>query len=351
MGHNMENIKKKGAGVNTDTWMFKKSPEHRAHRTLVDEFISGLSRRIGIETTQESFAGRIGNEFGSFNKWFKFVDTEKKDWSLRSYINKYGTGFASHLPKKQLISIVREQVLDWLTSNHDSHSGHFLINPSGEIVTIDKSQAFKYIGQKDEKLSTEYDPNAKFNGKNNRYYMPVYNMVMATIAKGEAKLSLSEVRKEAEAVIEKINGISPEEYIKELLPYAIFRFDAINSQEDAQSGLTRYHFLDLATKRLLSVKKDFKEFYDTLENNYTQTKASNTNSKNLGGIDLNPDILNMNVKGESSELNNITFNNINLNLDIDGFLPVIIGIASINNLGSLFDSLMNESKDSLKNTR
>lgn len=326
-------FRKKGADSD-EIWMFKKPPAHRMHRVLVDEFITGLSRRIGIETVQESYAGRIGNEFGSFNKWFNFVNNEKKDWSLRPLVNKYRENFPAHLTREQLITIVQEQVMDWLVSNHDSHSGHFMIDPNGKIVTIDKSQAFKYLGQSKERLSTDYDPNEVYNGKNNRFYMPVYNTVLKSIAKGGTALSLSDARQEVQKVIEKIKEITPEEYIQELTPYAIFRFDIINSDEDKQTGLDRYTFLDLATERLLSIEQDFNKFYADLSEDYAQpvTRTDELDPNKVGGIDLNPNALKMNIQGNAPALDVAEPKSLNVNFDIDGFRPIIIDVKPIPNV-------------------
>jgi hypothetical protein len=56
-----------------------------------------------------------------------------------------------------VLAMQKQQVLDWLTANHDSHAGNFITTEDGEIVGIDKGQAFKWFGK--DKLDPNWKPN------------------------------------------------------------------------------------------------------------------------------------------------------------------------------------------------
>jgi hypothetical protein len=63
------------------------------------------------------------------------------------------------LTASQLMDIIRNQPVDWLTANHDAHRGQWLVTPTG-IIEVDRGQAFKHWGE--DSLAKDYNPNAKF---------------------------------------------------------------------------------------------------------------------------------------------------------------------------------------------
>lgn len=139
----------------------------------------------------------------------------------------------------------REQVLDWLVSNHDSHAGQFL-RTSGQyvgsrsVIGIDKSQAFKFLG-KDE-LSTSYHPNTMEKP-------PIYNDLFSRIQAGKATFDPME----SLPTIEKIEGISRSDYKDMLQPYADARF--------GPGTAAKSDFLAAAVLRKESIRTDFQKFY------------------------------------------------------------------------------------------
>lgn len=84
-------------------------------------------------------------------------------------------------------AIQREHVVDWLISNHDGHANQFLALPDGNVVGIDKGQAFKYFGK--DRLATDYHPNQVYGEKE-----PIYN----TFWRAYAKRQLPKVQKRLE---------------------------------------------------------------------------------------------------------------------------------------------------------
>jgi hypothetical protein len=244
-----------------EVWMAKSYPEDRLHRALADVVVAKLSSRLGLETTMDAQIGVIDDEPYSFVKW---EESEGSFWEnvKQAQINSEDN-FSENISKQDLILIVREHVLDWLVSNHDAHPGHFLEKKGDGLICIDKAQAFKYIGTSNEKLSVDYDPNERYNGKNNFYYMPIYNSVWKAIVKGKTELTMSQAKQEIENVIKQVESIGDEEYFDMLESYAIFRFELINSSED--SRISKEDFMELVLKRKNEIRHDFTTFLTNLE--------------------------------------------------------------------------------------
>lgn len=90
--------------------------------------------------------------------------------------------------KKQ---VAVEHVTDWLTSNHDSYYANFLMMPDGNIVPIDKGQAWKHFPN--DKLAIGY-----MGGNMPVYYDELYQAVIShAISKEEADEIATAVLKKA----------------------------------------------------------------------------------------------------------------------------------------------------------
>jgi len=262
-------------------WMFKEYPRQRLHRALVDDVVYKTALRLRLNDSMGVAVVRIGNVFGTLVQWFD------NQGSLWSEIRQYGRNFTQHLSKETLRRIVREQVLDWLVSQHDSHGGSFL-KVGSSVRAIDKSQAYKYIGYTDnrvERLALDYNPNAGINGAGNVSYIPIYNLVLEAIRKGTCALSLEEAWQEVSSVLAEAEKLSADEYVEMLRPYAVFRFDVMHSNEEKlkSSG----EFLKLARARKEALSRDFIKFYRSLgfeiaenlnviSSSQSQTKISTT---------------------------------------------------------------------------
>ena len=68
------------------------------------------------------------------------------------------------------LQVAQEHVLDWATSNHDTHSENLVRTRDGRILSIDKEQGYRYFGDADEQLSTSYAPNRERYGEEEPYY-------------------------------------------------------------------------------------------------------------------------------------------------------------------------------------
>lgn len=116
------------------------------------------------------------------------------------------------LSDKDILDIQKHHVLDWLISNHDAHPGNFLRDEHGNLVEIDKGQAFKHFGS--DKLSANYHPNAAYGEQE-----PIYNTLLK--AAGAGKVELNDPNKgELANFISKVQGIQPDQLKAMFRPYA-----------------------------------------------------------------------------------------------------------------------------------
>lgn len=60
------------------------------------------------------------------------------------------------LSPADLHAMQQEQIFDWMVSNFDTHSGQWIRLPDGQLVSVDKGQAFKFFGN--DKLDWNYVP-------------------------------------------------------------------------------------------------------------------------------------------------------------------------------------------------
>ncbi len=145
------------------------------------------------------------------------------------------------LQPDQIRSLLRERVIDWVIANHDSKAGNFLKLPNGEIVGIDKEQAFKLIGS--DKLSLDYKPNPS---------PPIYNALFHKWVANEIDLDPNAML----PYIETVENILPDDWIAAVQPY----IDAMH----AESGKSKMLLADAILQRKHSVRKDFEIFFTSL---------------------------------------------------------------------------------------
>lgn len=148
-------------------------------------------------------------------------------------------------PQEQL-DVASEHVLDWVTSNHDSHSANLMKVPGGGIVGIDKEQAFRFF--KDDKLSTDYAPNVGENP-------PFYNQFWKDWADNKPGITDFDPQKMLSA-IEKVEKLDDAGYEAALKKY----FDALPPEDKAAQP----NFVQAALDRKKNVRKDFEKFVTDL---------------------------------------------------------------------------------------
>ena len=228
-----------------DKWLFKPvSEEFRGHG---DDVAYRIGRLIDPESIEVRFIeldvpGR-GKLKGSIQKWRTDLQNE---FDFRDAI-------VENLSGSELEQLQREQVIDWLISNHDAHGKQFLRLKNGQVKGIDKGQLFKFIG--DDRLSINYHPNRSFGEKE-----PFYNSVMRAWMDGKIKMDLQTTYKH----ISRIEQITDDVYIELLKPYAKRRF--------SKQPLKLKQFYETALIRKNNLRQDFEEFYTELLRKRTNDK-------------------------------------------------------------------------------
>jgi len=147
------------------------------------------------------------------------------------------------LSPQEIHDIAEEHVVDWLTSQHDSHSKNFLRTSDGRIIGVDKEQGYRFFGK--DKLSADYHPNQQENA-------PFYNQMWKDWAAGKIDYDPTKLA----PAIAKATAIPPNDFYRALRPYAQLRFP--------DSAVEQENFLLAAHNRKNTLKRDFEQFLSGL---------------------------------------------------------------------------------------
>lgn len=145
------------------------------------------------------------------------------------------------LSESQKADVASEHVLDWLTSQHDSHGKNLVIKPDGKVVGIDKEQAFKHIGK--DKLDVDYHPNSAFGEEE-----PYYNKFWRSFAEGTMDFD----PKAMKDAIDRVKQIPTSHYVEQLKPYV----ESLHPNDKAAQN----KLLTAAVQRKENLQKDFEQF-------------------------------------------------------------------------------------------
>lgn len=233
-------------------WLFKpattlggQSAPMMAH---ADEAASKIAMILRPEFSVAAKAATLEGTQGSIQKMIPTGQLRGDGGKYKDFVGRD----VKTLQPWEVSALQKEQVLDWMLSNHDAHGGQFLRvssqYPNGRgVVGIDKTQAFKFIGQ--DKLSADYHPNTMEQP-------PIYNKMWDAVKNGD----LSFDPKNALATIKHAEGISDKDYKSILQPYADARFDG----KGAGAAVAKDAFLQQAVDRKNGLRKDFEGFYSGL---------------------------------------------------------------------------------------
>lgn len=150
----------------------------------------------------------------------------------------------SAMTKPQKDGLVKEKVFDWLIGSHDTKPGNFVVKENGQVLGIDKEQAFKWIGS--DQLNTTYKPNPS---------KPIYNDLFQGFADKTLDLDLDQ----ADAVIKAVEAIPDEKYVEMVKPY----LDGAAQRYGWGDGKKKER-LDAILKRKQNIRKDFEKFFSSL---------------------------------------------------------------------------------------
>lgn len=146
----------------------------------------------------------------------------------------------SSLTPQAKLDVAEEHVIDWLMSQHDSHSKNFLRTPDGRIVGVDKEQGFKYFGS--DSLSIDYHPNSMY-GENE----PYYNAFWREFGQGKNDFD----PKQLSGAIDRAMNVSRKDMEAALKPYLEIRFPG--------SAIDQENFLRQVLNRKNTIKRDFEK--------------------------------------------------------------------------------------------
>lgn len=253
-------------------YLFKPFKKSELYRTWADIATYKIAKKIGLQTAKfgskpisihippsigGNYAGTLAT--GSVQKIIPNLKYKSiKKFSDNSFVD---------CPKEIIESLQKEQVLDWLVGNNDAHNKQFVIDKQGQLVGLDKGQAFKFYEQ--DVLSTTYDPN------HNQEYgnISVYNLLFQAAKSKQIKLDWKVV---SNFIDNNISKLSEDEFLTYITPYAKNSVKWVDNIEK---------FQDLAISRLNSLKQDFEKFYS---NNGIETGSANTEPEEKHSLEAQP---------------------------------------------------------------
>lgn len=227
---------------NGDKWLFKVQESWQSH---VEDWAAQIGEKLGLNVTELRIEEQVSTSFygtvdGSFQRMLPNVGE----------LGKEGKGVAfKTLSEGQVKDIQRNQVYDWLISNHDTHGENMLMTADGGMAPIDKGQAMKFFGT--DSLNPTYSPNNS---------TPVYNRLWESVIKGEVKVDLNAI----DEILTRVEQLSNDQY-RELLrekfaeKYAT-KMRVINAYQSADSR-TLDSFIEKAIERKEQIRADFEKFY------------------------------------------------------------------------------------------
>jgi hypothetical protein len=201
-------------------YLFKVADPSKAHMPEMEtraNKVAALGGLYDARTAVQTMDGRLGS--------MQPLIGNRADWpTLR---NKDLTKLSS----EELQEIIQHHPVDWLTSNHDAHSGQWLKTPQG-IIEIDRGQAWKHFGN--DKLSSSYHPNEAFGEEE-----PIYNQIvelwkdgkLPQLSEADVKSALgtttSKLANNRQAVMNNIESALAKFNKSDKIPTAHSRFDTL----------------------------------------------------------------------------------------------------------------------------
>lgn len=260
-----------------DEWLFKKYDPvsySGSYATTLEPAIARVMSKAGLQRPAV-YEITLHGQQGSLQYMFPGAT---KAWETGSAFN------PATMSASELLTVQREQIFDWMISNHDSHTGQWIRLSDGTLYGIDKGQAFKYFGN--DKLDWDYTP-VKFQHPNGAVYQRMWQEYVS----GKSVALQDPTTGALGAYVDQLTAVSDADYRKILRPYAEARY----------SGKAVDDFLDRAVARKNSLKKDFADFWARAQAERAKhvkvpvptpgapsTKALDDLAKVLGGEELPP---------------------------------------------------------------
>lgn len=240
------------ADADSQQWLFKpaqsKSGDFEPFRAYIQEAGYKVQSIIDPDSTVKVSVGTVDGKLGAVQKRITTIkSTDLKAWQ-------YGT---DQLPDGIAPQLQREGVTDWLLGNFDSHGGNFLVDDTGQLIGVDKEQAFKYIKQSNSSvMSYSYHPNASYGETE-----PIYNTMYRRFAKGEIDLDLQDTL----PYIKRAEAIPDAEYREIFRDYA----ESLHGK-----GKEAEAMLDAIVERKATLRETYRTFYSELLTERIWTKQT-----------------------------------------------------------------------------
>jgi len=226
-------------GTDGKTYLFKNavsksSGAAKPHAAVAQE----ISAQVGLAVKPKSIPAKmitLGDQVGTIQPWLGDNITTMKSVAPGA------------LSDTEQLDVAAEHVIDWVTSNHDSHGGNMLRLPhNAGVVGVDKEQAFRFF--KTDKLSVDYAPN---DGE----APPYYNQFWKDWVADKPGVATFDPQKLLSA-IESVEKIDDAAYTALLQKY----YDAL----PADAKAAQPNFVKAALARKQNVRKDFETFITDL---------------------------------------------------------------------------------------
>lgn len=211
-----------------------KSGNKELFRAFVQQVVSKIASRIlnygdhvpvHIDTTSDGMVGSV-------QPLIPGVIGNLKDINWRT------------LTPEQIQNIQREHVLDWAVGNFDSHAGNFILVERGQVLGVDKEQAFRYTNDTNSlRMSIDYHPNDQYGE-----WEPIYNDIYRDYAEAKIDLDIGII----DGPLLRLESIPDDEYKHILEPYVKY----LNLTDS---------FYQLALVRKNNARVEFQCFFEWLQ--------------------------------------------------------------------------------------
>jgi len=165
---------------------------------------------------------------------------------------------------EDIMELQKHNIFDWMISNHDAHPGQFIRDPQGQLMGIDKGQAYRYFG------ADKLDPNFHPNGPEPFGYYeepPIYSNMWKNFASGKGHMN-NPTEGELGQFLQNLQSIPDDEFKEILRPYASLTAQVGKLGTGGglgQPGHIRANdpdsFLEHATRRKNNLGSDFANLY------------------------------------------------------------------------------------------
>lgn len=227
-----------GAQVWTDSsggkWLFK--PQQK-FLTELDTATAKIQSKAGLTRTG-TYDITLGGKHGSIQYMY--------DGSVDAFPG--GKFDPLKMSAADLETMQQEQIFDWMISNFDTHTGQWIRLPNGQLVSVDKGQAFKFLGK--DKLTVDYTPVTPLGSDKLTYQTMWKNFV-------EGKIDLNDpTTGQLGAYIDQLMSIPDVEYRALMQPY-VMGLPKLPSQFKTVDEM-----LDAMVARKHTLKSDFTKLWN-----------------------------------------------------------------------------------------